>query len=298
MLTFIQRITGARPEEVPALAWSLLYVIAIFLAYYVLRPIRDELGVAGGVDNLPWLFTGTLLTMLTASPLFAYAVRRFPRERFIPISYRFFGANLVGFAVLLAVASPDQQVWIGRAFFIWVSVFNLFVVSIFWSFIVDIFNGEQGKRLFGIVAAGATLGGLVGSALTSGLIEHLGRTWLLVISVLLIEVAVLASARLSRVSETLEKPIETENPHKPLGGGDYGVTKAALNALTVRLSKELPSAVKVNAMCPGWVRTRMGGTGRNANARRGSGHCRLACHTAGRRSHHPEKIYKKPGYKM
>jgi len=221
VLTFIQRITGARPEEVPALAWSLLYVIAIFLAYYVLRPIRDELGVAGGVENLPWLFTGTLLTMLTASPLFAYAVRRFPRERFIPISYRFFGANLVGFAVLLAVASPDQQVWIGRAFFIWVSVFNLFVVSIFWSFIVDIFNGEQGKRLFGIVAAGATLGGLVGSALTSGLIEHLGRTWLLVISVLLIEVAVLASARLSRVSETFEKPIEREDRHKPLGGGIF-----------------------------------------------------------------------------
>ncbi|WHO82637.1 hypothetical protein [Rhizobium leguminosarum] len=151
-MTFIQRVTGAKPEEVPALAWSLLYVITIFLAYYVLRPIRDELGIAGGVDNLPWLFTGTMLTMLAASPLFAYAVRRFPRERFIAISYRFFSANLLGFTILLAMASPDQQIWVGRAFFIWVSVFNLFVVSIFWSFIVDIFNGEQGRRLFGVVA--------------------------------------------------------------------------------------------------------------------------------------------------
>lgn len=221
MLALIQRATGARREEVPALAWSLLYVIAIFLAYYVLRPIRDELGVAGGVDNLPWLFTGTLLTMLAASPLFAYAVRRFPRERFIAISYRFFSSNLIAFAVLLAIGSQEQQVWIGRAFFIWVSVFNLFVVSIFWSFIVDVFNGEQGKRLFGIVAAGATLGGLIGSALTSGLIEHLGRTWLLAISVLLIEVAVLASARLSRVSDIFEKLIEAEDPHKPVGGGVF-----------------------------------------------------------------------------
>ncbi|MGR9235088.1 AAA family ATP:ADP antiporter [Rhizobium leguminosarum] len=220
-MTFIQRVTGAKPEEVPALAWSLLYVITIFLAYYVLRPIRDELGIAGGVDNLPWLFTGTMLTMLAASPLFAYAVRRFPRERFIAISYRFFSANLLGFTILLAMASPDQQIWVGRAFFIWVSVFNLFVVSIFWSFIVDIFNGEQGRRLFGVVAAGATLGGLIGSALTSGLIEQVGRTWLLAISIVLIEVGVLASARLSRVSERFETPLRKEDPHQPLGGGIF-----------------------------------------------------------------------------
>src|SRR5882672_1487998 len=127
----LQRITGAQSEELPGVAWSLVYIIALFLAYYVLRPIRDELGVAGGVGNLPWLFTGTLLAMLAASPLFAYAVRRFPRERFIAISYRFFTVNLIVFAVLLAIVPSDQQVWIGRAFFIWVSVFNLFVVSIF-----------------------------------------------------------------------------------------------------------------------------------------------------------------------
>jgi len=91
------RVDGGRACATnQVLAWSLLCVIAIFLAYYVLRPIRDELGVAGGVDNLPWLFTGTLLTLLTASPLFAYTVRRFPRERFISISYRFFSANLAG----------------------------------------------------------------------------------------------------------------------------------------------------------------------------------------------------------
>ena len=218
---FLQRSTGARSEELPAVSWSLVYIIALFLAYYVLRPIRDELGVAGGVGNLPWLFTGTLLAMLAVSPLFAYAVRRFSRDRLIRISYRFFTANLVVFTALLAVTPSDQQVWIGRAFFIWVSVFNLFVVSIFWSFIVDIFDGEQGKRLFGVLAAGATFGGLIGSALTSGLIEHIGRSWLLVVSMLLIEVAVLASGKLSRVSETFHKPIKTEDPRKPLGGGIF-----------------------------------------------------------------------------
>lgn len=85
----IHRITGIRPEERPAVVWSLLYIVALFLAYYVLRPIRDELGVASGINNLPWLFSGTLLAMLVATPLFGYAVRRFSRKRFIAISYRF-----------------------------------------------------------------------------------------------------------------------------------------------------------------------------------------------------------------
>lgn len=157
----LQRLAGVRPEEAPAVLWSMLYVVALFLAYYVLRPIRDELGVAGGVQNLPWLFTGTLLAMLVASPLFALAVRSLPRRQFIALAYRFFAANLVLFALLLHFADPQWQVWVGRAFFIWVSVFNLFVVSVFWSFMVDLFDSEQGKRLFGLFAAGATAGGLL-----------------------------------------------------------------------------------------------------------------------------------------
>lgn len=221
VLAFLQRVTGARPNEIPALAWSLIYIVVLFLAYYVLRPIRDEMGVAGGVRNLPWLFTGTLAAMLVMSPLFAYAVRRFSRDRFIAFCYRFFTANLIVFAVLLATTEPQDQVWIGRAFFVWVSVFNLFVVSVFWSFIVDVFDAEQGKRLFGIIAAGATLGGLIGSALTSGLIEEIGRTGLLVISMVLLEVAVFAARSLSRVSETFHKPIKADDPGKPLGGGVF-----------------------------------------------------------------------------
>ena len=86
----LQRIVDIRPGEARALFWSWLYVFALFLAYYVLRPIRDELGVTGGVSNLPWLFTGTLLALLAVNPLFAYVVRRWPRERFISITHRFF----------------------------------------------------------------------------------------------------------------------------------------------------------------------------------------------------------------
>lgn len=217
----LRRVIDVRPAEARALAWSWLYVFALFLAYYVLRPIRDELGVAGGVRNLPWLFTGTLVAMLAVNPLFALAVRRFPRERFIAIAYRFFMLNLLVFMVLLGVSTPEQHVWIGRAFFIWISVFNLFVVSVFWSFVVDVFDAEQGKRLFGFLAAGATVGGIAGSSLTSGFVEHVGQNWLLLASIALLEVAVLASRRLSRISDAFQRPVAGDDPHRAVGGGIF-----------------------------------------------------------------------------
>ncbi|GKW42599.1 hypothetical protein LOZ86_20200 [Pectobacterium parvum] len=111
----LQRLTGIRPEEASLVGWSLIYIIALFLAYYVLRPIRDELGVTGGVSNLPWLFTGTLIVMLLVSPIYGYIVRRYSRERFIAIAYRFFAANLVIFIVLMTSSSEAHQVWVGRA---------------------------------------------------------------------------------------------------------------------------------------------------------------------------------------
>src|SRR5882757_7074089 len=190
---WLSRLLHAEPNELPALGWALLWIFSLFLAYYVLRPIRDELGVAGGVESLPWLFTGTLLAMLVASPLFASVVRRYTRDTFVAITYRFFGINLLIFAALIAVLPTSQQVWVGRAFFIWVSVFNLFVVSVFWSFAVHIFTSSQGTRLFGALAAGATLGGIAGSALTAGLVERIGQTWLIIIAIILIEIAVMAS---------------------------------------------------------------------------------------------------------
>ena len=219
--TIVQRLTGVRPEEAPTLAWSLLYIGSLFLAYYVLRPIRDELGVAGGVSNLPWLFTGALLAMLLLNPLFGYVVRHFTRERVISISYRFFTATLVVITLLLATSGEGQQMWVGRALFIWVSVFNLFVVSVFWSFIQDIFDTGQGRRLFGILAAGATLGGLLGSALTTMLVEHVGRTWLIAACVILIEMAVLASRKLSHASASLRNEGQNDDAEEPIGGGVF-----------------------------------------------------------------------------
>lgn len=184
---------------------SCAYHFFILSAYYILRPIRDEAGVAGGVENLPWLFTGTLVTMLLVHPPFAALVARLPRARFIAYTYRFFMANLVIFFVLLKLAPPQADVWVGRVFFVWVSVFNLFVISIFWALMADIFSNEQGKRLFGFLALGGTLGAIIGAGITAFLAEILGPVQLLLISIALLELAVQCTRWLSRHSDELRK---------------------------------------------------------------------------------------------
>ena len=212
MFARLQRLTAARPGELRALLWAFLYVLALFLAYYVLRPIRDEFGASGGTRNLPWLFTATLGAMLALTPLYGFLVKRFPRERFIALAYRFFMLNLLVFAVLMVRGGDAVLLWTGRVFFVWLSVFNLFVVSVFWSLAVDVFDGEQGKRLFGYLAAGATLGGLLGSALVNQFAHKVSPYALLLFAALLLEVAVQAARRLSRENvRSNAAPVAVEN---------------------------------------------------------------------------------------
>src|SRR5579864_5080003 len=125
----LRRVIDVRPEEAQVLFWCWLYIFAVLSSYYIMRPIRDQMGVAGGVGNLQWLFTGTLLGMLALNLPFAWLVKTLPRSRFIPLSYRFFALNILLFGAALYLADAEATVWIGRVFFIWVSVYNLFVVS-------------------------------------------------------------------------------------------------------------------------------------------------------------------------
>src|SRR5436189_1960091 len=184
-----------------------------------MRPIRDQMGVAGGVNNLQWLFTGTLAGMVVLNLPFAWLVKTLPRRRFIPLTYRFFALNIVMFAALLYVADAAQTVWVGRAFFIWVSVYNLFVVSIFWQMNVDLFNPEQGKRLFGFIAAGATLGAIVGSSVTASLAQLVQPAFLLVGAAILLEVSTFCVRRLSRLSEKMSDRPHPGREEEPIGGG-------------------------------------------------------------------------------
>src|ERR1700722_6795785 len=225
----LRRIIDVRPEEAQVLLWCWLYIFAVLSSYYIMRPIRDQAGVAGGVNNLQWLFTGTLVGMLVLNLPFAYLVKTLPPSRFIPLSYRFFAVNILLFAVALCVATPEQTVWVGRVFFIWTSVYNLFVVSIFWQMNVDLFSPAQGKRLFGFIAAGATLGAIAGSATTASLAQIASPTVLLIGAAVLLEVAVFAVGRLSRLSPALHHRRGETTEERPLGGGIFSGIANALS---------------------------------------------------------------------
>jgi AAA family ATP:ADP antiporter len=232
----LRRVIAVEPEEAGVLFWCWLYIFAVLSSYYIMRPIRDQMGIAGGVRNLQWLFTGTLVGMIVLNVPFAWLVKRLPRERFIPLTYRFFAVNILVFAALFHFADAAETVWVGRIFFIWVSVYNLFVVSIFWQLNVDLFSPEQGKRLFGFIAAGATLGAIVGSSLTASLARLVPPMVLLIGAALLLEVAVFAVSRLSRLSPRLSQRHEA-NPERPIGGSVFaGVANAFRSTYLVNVS--------------------------------------------------------------
>ncbi len=188
----------ATPQERAAALWSFAYFFTLLAGYYVLRPLRDQMGIAGGVKNLPWMFTATFLTLIAAQPLYGALVAKLPRAQFIPIVYHFFVANLVVFWLLLTL--KVGAVIVARVFFVWVSVFNLFAVAVFWSFMADLFSAEQGKRLFGFIGAGGTAGALLGPVITIALSVPLGPINLLIAAAIFLEAAVFCVHRLERAA--------------------------------------------------------------------------------------------------
>lgn len=210
----LERLTLVRTGEWGAAAWSAAYFFCVLASYYLLRPVREAFGIAGGADKLPWLMTGTMLAMLAVNPAFAALVSRLPRRRFIPLVHRFFGANLLAFAGLFLWLPEPARLGLGYAFYIWLSVFNLFVVSVFWAFMADVHGHERGKRLFGVVAVGGTLGAIVGLSVLTGLAQgvslprvgtvRLTPPWLMLVALLPLEAAVYFVRRLSPLLPTQE----------------------------------------------------------------------------------------------
>jgi AAA family ATP:ADP antiporter len=183
----LARTVDLREGEGPALGWASAYFFLLLASYYVIRPLRDEFGVRGSESALSWLFVGTLLGTAALNPLFSELVTRLTRKVFVPVVYRVLLGTLVLFWALLSFAPEGWRLPVAQAFFIWASVFNLFAVSVFWGFLADLFRPEQGKRLFGFVAVGGTLGAVAGAALTASLAGPLGPTNLILLAAVLLE---------------------------------------------------------------------------------------------------------------
>src|ERR1700743_2612193 len=203
LVRWLRRAVPATPQERSAALWSFAYFFTLLAGYYVLRPLRDQMGIAGGVKNLPWLFTATFLTLLVAQPIYGELVVRLPRVRFIPIVYHFFVANLLLFWALLTF--DLEKVIVARVFFVWVSVFNLFAVAVFWSFMADLFTSEQGKSLFGFIGAGGTAGSLLGPVSTIARGVRLGPQHLLLAAFVFLELAVFCAHRLERGAGAVQR---------------------------------------------------------------------------------------------
>jgi AAA family ATP:ADP antiporter len=178
----IERLFGIRPDEVgPALLCALCYFL-VLSAWFIIRPVREQLGLAGGVENLNWLFLATLGVTLAATPIYGALAHRLSRGAFIATVYAIFIGTLLLFGAAFSFLDGQFEVWIGRAFYIWVSVLNMFLIAVFTALMVDIWSFERSRRAFGLIAVGGTLGAISGSAITSALAAVLPITGLLTIS--------------------------------------------------------------------------------------------------------------------
>lgn len=190
VVDLLRRVVDVHAGEMPSLLLAWAYFFALLTSYYILRPLREQQGLVGDQVSLLVNFLGTLGGMAIANPLYAWIVTRWPRRKFIPFVYRFFLLNLLLFFAVTKFAPASWERPVAWAFFVWVSVYNLFVVAVFWSLMADLFTLEQGKRLFGFISVGGSLGAITGSTITGWLVTHLAPVYLLLVSAALLEATV------------------------------------------------------------------------------------------------------------
>jgi ATP:ADP antiporter, AAA family len=193
-------VRGVRAGEWPALVLSFLFFFLLLAAYYTIRSIRDSLVSGLGTAELRSLVTAVFFVMLTATPIFGALMTRVPRRRLLPWLFAFFAVNLAAFAT--AFATLPSSPWPARIFYVWILVFNFFSVSVFWSFMADIWREEQGRRLFGMIAAGGSIGGLVGPALTQTSVAEIGNAGVTAIAAVLLSGTVACLLALRSIAPT------------------------------------------------------------------------------------------------
>lgn len=208
----IRKLVDVEVHEHATLAWSFVYFFCLLCSYYILRPIRDAMGISAGIENLQVLYLVTIVAMLALVPLFGWLTSRWPRRQFLPVIYLFFISNLVLF--YLAFTWFPESTLLSQGFYLWVNVYNLFVVSVFWSFMADVFSDDQAKRLFGFIAAGGSAGAIAGPTITSSLIGILGQQQMMLVSAGFLMFAIVCINRVVRADEMMGEVEEQLHPEK------------------------------------------------------------------------------------
>lgn len=213
---------NAATEQAHASVLSALAFFFVMTAYYIVRPVRDQLGGAVGSQSLPLFYGVVFLVMLLLTPLFGMLVARFNRKQLLGWSYCFFVLCLIAFVPAFVAQDRIGARQLGVVFYVWVSVFNLFVVSLFWSFMADIFDSLEARKVFPLIALGGMAGAIFGPIITKLLVQLIGVAMLLVVSAAAL---LLALGLLLRLSAQQERRDGHAQQSEPVGGSLWAGVK-------------------------------------------------------------------------
>jgi AAA family ATP:ADP antiporter len=226
VVNVLKRLARVEPNETRAVFTALVLFFCVLCGYFMLRPVRETMGTVLGEEEVSDLFVVTWGASILVIPLYGWLCSVLPRSVLLPLIYGVVSASLIGVWALLE-ANPGSHA-AARFFYVWISVLNLFIVSVFWTFMVDMFSSGQAKRLFGIIASGGTLGGLIGPILTDVLVEPLGRNNLLLISAALFAAAIAFQLSLLNIWSVRreQRALDPAHSHeRPIGGNPFaGIT--------------------------------------------------------------------------
>ncbi len=265
---YISELTGVRPDEFRATALSFTFVFVIMAAYFILRPVRDALSSDWTDAQLSWLWTSTFFFSAIAVSVYGFVISRIPFRIIVPAAYSFFAATFVGFYVAGSTLGDNDLV--NRAFYVWLSVFSLYHVSVFWTFMSGLYNKEQAKRLFGIIAIGASLGAIVGPLVPALLAGKIGTLNLLLIAaiMLMVPIPIIGALERLRFAELGARGLDTAPVSKrQLSGNPFsGFTTFVGNPYLLAIGAFILMYVIMNTFIYFELRKMLGDLDRDARA--------------------------------
>ena len=227
----LHRVADLRPGEGPRVLFAGLWCGCLLTANYGIHPLRDAMGIAGGVRNLHWLFTATFAAMLVAVPLFGLAVAKLGRARLVPWVHRSLALHALAFFALMQWGEgPAIELWTARVFFVWTSVFNLFAISLFWSVMADLFVASDAKRLFGLISVGGSIGALLGPLLGGALALWADPSWLLLLVALALELSLGCLRALHANRDPGHDPSQAPSEDEAIGGSPFAGIRELLRS--------------------------------------------------------------------
>lgn len=218
---FLKTASRIEEREIKAVIFSFLFVVVLMSAYYILRPVRDAMASDWTDAEVSWLWTINFFISTAIVALYGLMVSKFRFRLLVPVMYGIFAGSFVIFYFLASIS--DDRTIIDKAFYVWVSVFSLFHISVFWSFMSELFSKEQSGRLFGIIAVGASVGGLIGPSITAFFSVSLGTDNLMLIAsmMLLIPIPIIFYLQTLKVTDLNNEELDLTTPNQSIGGSPF-----------------------------------------------------------------------------